>query len=64
MAAFHLRPKIGFGVSRTAARACAECGLPSACLPEADVIYLWPEDPDVTARLRRLGLTTFGLSRP
>jgi hypothetical protein len=42
------------------ARACAECGLPAQRFAEADARWLWPEDPDVTARLYRLGLATFG----
>ncbi len=53
-------PLIGFGVSRLAARACAECCLPPHRLGEADASrWLWPEDPAIGARLARLGLPTF-----
>ncbi len=56
---FMLRPIIGFGSCRLAARACAECSLPPGCLDNADVAWLWPEDETVIARLKRLGLDTF-----
>lgn len=57
---FGLPPLIGFGPCRVAARACAECNLSTERLSEADVAYLWPEDPQIPARLKRLGLPTFG----
>lgn len=57
---FGLQPILGFGPSRLAARACAECSLPLGGLDDADVAWLWPEDEAVVARLRRLGLETFG----
>ena len=50
----------GVGVSRLAARACAECCLPPECLPDAAADWLWPEDCKVVAALKRLGLDTFG----
>lgn len=53
-------PLLGLGPSKLAARACAECELPSDRLAEASVRWLWPEDEKVVARLRRLGLNTFG----
>src|SRR5262249_23478273 len=53
-------PIIGLGRSRVAARACAECGLPAHRLADADARWLWPEDEEIAARLRRLGLETFG----
>jgi DNA polymerase-4 len=55
-----LPPVTGLGSSRLAARACAECGLPPDRLEEASVRWLWPEEEEVVARLRRLGLETFG----
>lgn len=51
---------IGIGTSRVAARACAECSLPSDRLADASVQWLWPDDPKVVAVLLRLGLETFG----
>lgn len=57
---FGLQPVLGFGHSRLAARACAECVLPPDSLGDADVAWLWPEDEAVIARLKRLGLNTFG----
>lgn len=51
---------IGIGASRLAARACAECSLPSDRLEDASVQWLWPDDPKVLAALLRLGLETFG----
>ncbi len=54
-----LQPILGFGPSRLAARACAECSLPLGGLDDADVAWLWPEDEAVVARLKRLGLDTF-----
>lgn len=57
---FGLQPILGFGSCRIAARACAECSLSPGCLPDADVAWLWPEDEAVIARLKRLGLDTFG----
>lgn len=59
-ASLSLAPVIGLGPSGLAARACAECRLPSERLAEADARWLWPEDAQVVARLRRLGLVTFG----
>ena len=59
-ATLDLAPVVGFGISRVAARACGECGLLPQRLAEADVSFLWPEDSRVTARLKRLGLATFG----
>ncbi|MDX1931200.1 MAG: hypothetical protein SFU56_01205 [Capsulimonadales bacterium] len=53
-------PLLGFGRSKLAARAAAECGLPPSRLAEADVRWLWPEDEKLVARLQRLGLPTFG----
>ena len=50
----------GTGISRLAARACAECELTPEQLPEAAADWLWPEDPKVVAALKRLGLDTFG----
>lgn len=50
----------GLGVSRLAARACAECGLPPPRLTDAAADWLWPEDRKVVDALRRLGLETFG----
>ena len=55
-----LAPIAGTGVSRLAARACAECELTPEQLPEAAADWLWPEDPKVVAALKRLGLDTFG----
>lgn len=60
METFGIRPVHGVGISRLAARACAQCGLLPSCLADADVTHLWPEDPKVAARLQRLGLPTFG----
>ena len=51
-------PVVGFGVSRLAARACAESGVIS--LKDASTDFLWPDDAAVTARMKRLGLSTFG----
>ncbi len=51
-------PVAGLGISRLAARACAESGVLS--LKDASIDCLWPDDPAVTARLKRLGLSTFG----
>ena len=51
---------VGMGYSRLAARACAECGLPPECLPDASADWLWPEDRKVVDALKRLGLDTFG----
>ena len=51
-------PVVGLGISRLAARACAESGVTS--LKDAAVDFLWPDDPAVTARMKRLGLGTFG----
>ncbi len=51
-------PIIGLGISRLAARACAESGVLS--LQDASIDFLWPDDPAVTARMKRLGLCTFG----
>ena len=53
-------PITGMGRSRHAARALAECGLETSQYPECDSRWLWPEDPQVGARLYRLGLDTFG----
>lgn len=53
-------PALGLGASRLAARACAECDLPPGRLAEASVDWLWSEDVEVVARLKRLGLETFG----
>ena len=53
-------PMLGVGPSRLAARACAECELPSERLADASVDWLWPEDGKVAGRLKRLGLETFG----
>lgn len=53
-------PLIGFASSKLAARACAECELPPERLMDASVSWLWPEDEKVVARLKRLGLVTFG----
>ena len=50
----------GMGISRLAARACAECDLPPDQMAEAAADWLWPEDPKVVAALKRLGLDTFG----
>ena len=50
----------GLGVSRLAARACAECALPPECLPDASADWLWPEDRKILDALKRLGLDTFG----
>ena len=52
-----LPPMIGLGVSRLAARACAESGV--GHLDAASVDWLW-DDPTVVGRLQRLGLGTFG----
>lgn len=51
-------PIVGLGISRLAARACAESGVTS--LKNASIDFLWPDDPAVTARMKRLGLSTFG----
>ena len=51
---------VGYGSSRLAARACAECSLTSDRLADAAVEWLWPDDPKVVAALKRLGLDTFG----
>ena len=48
---------IGLGVSRLAARACAESGVKH--LDAASVDWLW-DDPAIVGRLQRLGLGTFG----
>ena len=53
-----LSPVVGLGASRLAARACAESGVTS--LENAAVDFLWPDDPAVAARMKRLGLSTFG----
>jgi nucleotidyltransferase/DNA polymerase involved in DNA repair len=53
-------PVVAVGVSRIAARACAECHLPADRLSEAEARWLWPEDNKVVAQLFRLGLSTFG----
>ena len=57
LATSSLPPVIGFGVSRLAARACAESGVDH--LDAASVDWLW-DDPAVVGRLQRLGLGTFG----
>ncbi len=57
LADFSLPPVIGIGLSRLAARACAESKV--VRLEEAAVDWLWA-DPTVTARMKRLGLGTFG----
>lgn len=59
VASFGVTPVIGMGVSRLAARACAECDLPADRLSDASVEWLWPEDA-VLGRLQRLGLSNFG----
>ena len=51
-------PIVGLGISRLAARACAESGVTR--LQDASIDFLWPDDPAVTARMKRLGLSTFG----
>ncbi len=51
---------VGYGASRIAARACAECGLTNDRLADAAVGWLWPDDARIVAALRRLGLDTFG----
>ena len=51
-------PVVGLGISRLAARACAESGALS--LQDASIDFLWPDDLAVTARMKRLGLSTFG----
>lgn len=51
-------PVVGLGISRLAARACAESDV--ASLGDATVDFLWPDDPAVTARMKRLGLSSFG----
>lgn len=53
-----LPPVIGLGTSRLAAYACAESGV--TALESAAVDFLWPDDPAVPARMKRLGLSTFG----
>ena len=57
LATSSLPPVIGLGVSRLAARACAESGVKH--LDAASVDWLW-DDPTVVGRLQRLGLGTFG----
>ena len=57
LATSSLPPVIGLGVSRLAARACAESGVEH--LDAASVDWLW-DDPAVVGRLQRLGLGTFG----
>lgn len=51
---------VGYGSSRLAARACAECGLTSDRRADSAVEWLWPDAPKITAALKRLGLDTFG----
>lgn len=51
-------PVVGIGISHLAARACAESEVTS--LKDASIDFLWPDDPAVTARMKRLGLGTFG----
>ena len=53
-----LSPVVGLGASRLAAYACAESGV--TALENAAVDFLWPDDPAVAARMKRLGLSTFG----
>lgn len=53
-----LQPVAGLGLSRLATRACAESK--ASCLQDASVEFLWPDDPTVMARMKRLGLSTFG----
>lgn len=60
METFAIPPVIGFGSSRNAAKACAECALSPSRLADADVMHLWPEDKTVPARLKRLGVLTYG----
>ena len=49
---------IGIGVSRLAAQACGERHF--STLADAGTDWLWPADSAVPARLKRLGLGTFG----
>ena len=56
--AFPLPPIVGLGVSRLAAHACAESGV--IRLEDAAVEWLWIDDPAIPARMKRLGLNTFG----
>ena len=49
---------LGLGASRLAAYACAGSDVTS--LENASVDFLWPDDPAVPARMKRLGLSTFG----
>ena len=56
--AYYPLPVVGLGISRLAARACAESGVIS--LTDASIDFLWPDDPAVTARMKRLGLSSFG----
>ena len=51
-------PIVGLSISRLAARACAESGVIN--LENASIDFLWPDDPAVIARMKRLGLSTFG----
>ena len=53
-----LQPVVGFGVSRLAAFACAESN--AFRLEDASVNFLWPDDPAVVGRMKRLGLNSFG----
>ena len=58
VAALRLTPIVGLGFSRLAAQACAESGVD--IIEDAMVDWLWPDDLAVSARLKRLGLNTFG----
>lgn len=58
LSAFSLSGVIGIGISRLAAKSCAESGVDA--IEDATVDWLWPDDAAVAARMKRLGLGTFG----
>ena len=57
-AALGLKPIVGLVFSRLAAQACAESKVDR--LENASVDWLWPDDAAVAARMKRLGIDTFG----